>query len=537
MDVLPIVIGGVVFIILASLVGSVALYKRVQPNQIMVIYGKGGATPVSGGGKFVIPVLQAYKTIDCGLRTLDIPLPNVPTKDFVPVNVDAIMQYKVSTKPEAVDNAASNFLQKSVAEIDEATKHILTGKLREIVVSLLAKDLMQDQEQVMRQVTDKAKPDLEKLGLELLQFTITRIYDDHEYYDNLGAEEIAGVQRQAAIAMALAEQETREKKAAAKLAGNKAEIDATAAESEFARERDVKVADNKTIADTAKAKAEMAMPLQTAALQLDLARNQGAAEIERQKQAGLARQEAIAVAEREQEATVVVPAKARKQQLIEEAEGEAEARKKRAEAEAKATEVTGDAEGKKLRSIGEGQAAAQQANLLAEATGKERLAEANAGQDEINLRQFEIQTRYDTMARIGQAMAGAMGQIGGKAGVKIVQFAGGSNGNGNGRSGNALFDLMDRTVDAVTMLNAKVGALTGRDASQWVDAAGHSLRGQPNGLSSLQAPDGEDSDEAQAVEAQAAPVADAPGPSQVEEVEATAETPEAASTETEPVAS
>lgn len=55
------VTGAIVVVILLALTSIVTAYKKVPPNQAMIVYGLGGKRVVQGGGTFVTPASRTIK--------------------------------------------------------------------------------------------------------------------------------------------------------------------------------------------------------------------------------------------------------------------------------------------------------------------------------------------------------------------------------------------------------------------------------------------------------------------------------------------
>src|SRR5205085_4550658 len=85
------------------------LYRKVGPNEVLVISGRKGDWVedgtgdrhrlgfriVKGGGSLVNPILERVETISLELITLDIVTPEFYTKLGVPIKVDGVAQIKV----------------------------------------------------------------------------------------------------------------------------------------------------------------------------------------------------------------------------------------------------------------------------------------------------------------------------------------------------------------------------------------------------------------------------------------------------------
>ena len=99
------------------------------------------------GVNLVIPIIQSWKRVDVRILTVDIPSQEVMTKDNVPVNVNAVLYFRVENPEKAILNvqhyafAVSKYGQTTLrdvvgeVELDEllSNREEVAGKLKEIV--------------------------------------------------------------------------------------------------------------------------------------------------------------------------------------------------------------------------------------------------------------------------------------------------------------------------------------------------------------------------------------------------------------------
>lgn len=96
METIQIVGAVVAFIILIS-IRQVNQYER----GVKFMFGK-FRTIMDPGWRLVWPVIQSYQKIDLRTKAVDVPDQNAITKDNVPVNVNAVIYYKVVAADKAV---------------------------------------------------------------------------------------------------------------------------------------------------------------------------------------------------------------------------------------------------------------------------------------------------------------------------------------------------------------------------------------------------------------------------------------------------
>ena len=377
----------VVFIIIQSL-GR--LLRKVGPNQALIVYGAGGTKVITGGSHFVLPLYQRAQEFPLELMSFDVaPSQDLYTSQGVAVNVEAVTQIKVRSDEESVKTAAEQFLSKRQDERENLIRLVMEGHLRGIVGQLTVEDLIKDPENVGAKMLKTVTPDMEKMGLEVISFTIKDVRDKNEYITNMGRPQIAQIKKQADIAAALAQRDTQiqqanasREAAVAKSAADqervKAEAESLGLQAESQRNLSLKKA-----AFDAEVKKQQATADKTYDIQANLMQQQVVAEsvkvTEVEKNAQIKVQQAeiqrrelelqatiqkAAEAERRRVETV---AEAERQRLILEAQGQADAAKARGLGDAEANRARGLAEAEVIRAKGLAEAEVIRAKGEAEA--------------------------------------------------------------------------------------------------------------------------------------------------------------------------
>lgn len=438
---------------IAGLLGLVLLlgviwasrYVKVGPNKAIVVSGKGGQSVITGGARFVMPVLYKMNELDLEAHTVPVERKGIYTKLRVPINVEAILVYKVNNSDESVKLAAQSLLGKTHEKIKEMVESIAEGAFRDICGKMTPEEINEDRESFQNKVTDVAKGHFEKLGIELVTFSVRHISDDKQYFVNLGAPRLAEVDRDARQRRAEADRTANVTEAEQKLGSEKRQAETQAEVLEAQKLRNVK--EQQYVAETAveTAKAQQAGPKATAVAEQDVA----VAQTELARKRAEQKQEELVVtivkpAEAAKQKTVI-EAQGQRQAAIEKAEGERQAKRLAAEATQYELEEEGKGEAAKIRSIGEakgaaakaegeGEAAAIKAKLFAEADGLEKKAEA---MKKFNDATTHLQVTLETIHILPELVRAAASPITGIDSIKVVDFGsnGGSNGNG-GSSGN-----------------------------------------------------------------------------------------------------
>merc|ERR1739844_617610 len=268
---------------------------------------------------------------------------NVETAQGVPLTVTGVAQVKIMKNPELLHTASEQFLGKKEHEIKSTVLQTLEGHLRAILGTLTVEEVYKDRDQFASLVREVAAPDVGRMGIEVLSFTIKDVYDNVTYLASLGKAQTAAVKRDAEIGVAQANRD----------AGiREAECEKTAMDIKY--NTDSKIEDNSRAfklqkanfdkeVNTAKAEAQLAYELQAAKIQQKIRNEEIQIQVvERRKQIEIEEQE-IRRKEKELMSTVKLPAEAeaykvqtiaegKRTQTVESARAEAEKMRMKASA-------------------------------------------------------------------------------------------------------------------------------------------------------------------------------------------------------------
>lgn len=365
-----IIVAAILFVII--LIRS--CWKVAGTNEVLIVSGLGKVKTKSGGGIFVIPLVQKTQKMTLENIQVDFTSRNeIPTKDAIHVLVDAVANMAISQNPERQKVAASKFAGYSIQQIRDIVIPVLEGNIREIISqtdfeSLIRGDKKAFSELVMENVT----PNLADLGIDLTTFNIQNFSDKNGVIRDLGIENIEKIKKEAQIAAAKAKSEVAIEAAKADKAANDAKVEAATEIAKKQTEFAIQKAEMQERADTAQAKADAAKEIE--------AENQRKAREIAEAEANLARQEKaielqereVAIQERKLEAEVKKTADAKKYAEAQAADAKAYAAQKAAEAELYERERQAEA----ARIEAEKKAAADLALATAEAEAQKKLAEA-----------------------------------------------------------------------------------------------------------------------------------------------------------------
>ena len=392
---------GVVAFVLLSVVGVyIAKYKTVGPDEALIVTGsylgsKNVHTDESGnrikiirgGGTFVLPVFQQSEPLSLLSSKLEVTTPEVYTEQGVPVMADGTAIIKIGGTIPQIATAAEQFLGKSKEDRENEAKEVLEGHLRSILGSMTVEEIYKNRDKFSQEVQRVASHDLAKMGLIIVSFTIKDVRDKNGYLESLGKPRIAQVKRDADIATAEAEKETRIKRAEASKDAQRAELERATEIAEAEKENQLKVAEYRREQDSAKARADQAYELESARAKQQVTEQEMQVQIiERQKQIELEEKE-ILRREKQYDSEVKKKADADRYAVEQNAAAEKARQMASADAEKYSIEAKAKADAEKIRLDGlakadseraQGETEAEIIRLkgLAEAEAKRKIAEA-----------------------------------------------------------------------------------------------------------------------------------------------------------------
>ncbi|XP_072028912.1 flotillin-2-like isoform X2 [Amphiura filiformis] len=332
----------------------------VGPNEAMVVSGgccgSGAKKYVIGGWAWAWCLVSDVQTLSLEVMTLNPKCESVETSHGVPLTVTGVAQIKVMTEPELLATACEQFLGRSVREIEEIVLQTLEGHLRAILGTLTVEAIYQDREQFAQLVREVAAPDVGRMGLEIVSFTIKDVFDVVDYLSSLGKAQTAVVKRDADIGVAEANRDAgiREAECEKTMMDTKYDADTKIADSQ--RQFEMLKAGYEAEVNTKKAEAELAYELQAAKVRQMIRREEIEIDVvERRKLIDIEEKE-INRKERELIATVRRPAEAESFRLETLAAGDRTKTVLSAKADAESIKKVGGAEAVSIEAIGKAEA-------------------------------------------------------------------------------------------------------------------------------------------------------------------------------------
>ncbi len=347
------------------------LFRKAGPHEALIVYGFRGTRVVKGRGTVIFPMVENCRGLSLELMSFDVaPKQDLYTRQGVAVTVEAVAQIKVKSDPESILTAAEQFLTKPPDEREGLIRLVMEGHLRGIIGQLTVEEIVKQPEMVGERMRSTCADDINKMGLEVISFTIKEVRDKNEYITNMGRPDIARIRRDADVAAAEADRDTAIKRAVAsrEAAVAKAQADqervlaetlSQAKQAEAQRDLEVKKAEYTELVKKQQAQSDKAYEIQTNIMQQQVrAEEVTIHQVEKEHEVKVQEAE-IARRDRELTATVLKQAEferkrietlaeAEKQRLTMEAEGKAAAIRMQGEAEAEIIFKKGEAEAKAM---------------------------------------------------------------------------------------------------------------------------------------------------------------------------------------------
>lgn len=403
-----IIAGSIIGAILLFILLITTMWKRVPQDKAVVVTGLKKRV-ISGGGGFVIPLLERSDKISLENMKIEIRTDGARTEQGVDIRADGVAVIKVKSDKESILNAVEQFNtgreQQTIEIIKDTAKDVLEGKLREIISKMTVEEIYKDREKFASQVQEVAAVGLSSMGLELKAFTIRDISDKNGYLEALGKPRIAEVKKNAAIAEAEALKETKIKVSEAERLGEEAKIVAETQVAEANKEKELKIQSYREEQETVKAKADAAYEIEQNKVAKEVTETAMLVELtKKEKQTEIQDKEA-ARREKELLATVNKQADADMYKVSKQADAKKYSELKEAEAFSMAVKVKAEAEAESIRIKGEAEAAAILAKGAAEAQTMEKKAAAYKMYNNAAVTQMIVEKLPQIAASVAEPLA------------------------------------------------------------------------------------------------------------------------------------
>jgi len=358
-------------VIIAVAVVWVLNYRKVGPNQVLVISGRHSAVAEPdgrsrrvgyrlqvGGGTFVLPFLETVEVFPLEVLSVSLRCPEVLTAHGVLIAAEAQGQVKASAEEYQMHRAVENFLSKGASGMTYVAQEVIEGHMRAILGSMSVEDIYGQREVFASSVRQAAKADFERLGLELISFSLKDITDAQDYITSLGARRIAEVKRDAIIAQAETERDAAIRAAGYRKEGDVAKLQAEAELAKATRDFEIQRAEFQASVNVRRAEADVAYDLERAKLSDELKRQEYQVRLTEKELSAKIEKKEIERRELELESTVKRPAEAMLHQKKLEADAEAYRKELEAKGRAAGVKLEGLAQAEAVKAAGEAEAAA-----------------------------------------------------------------------------------------------------------------------------------------------------------------------------------
>ena len=432
---------GALVVVLLFILG----YLKAPPDTAYIISGLGKKRILIGKAGWRVPFFERVDKLSLRVMQVDVKTSEaVPTNEFINVMVDGVANVKISSDTELLKRAAESLLGMKQVEMISLITQVLEGNMREIVGSVGLKEMVQDRQGVAKKITENVVPDMDKLGIEVVNFNIQNFKDNAGTIENMGIDNVEQIRKNASIAKANAQRDIAIASANAQQEANAVKVMTEKMMAEQNAELAIQQAEMQVRADTKKAEADAAYSIQQETQRKTIEITRTNADIARkEKEAELAEKE-IALKERQLDAEIRKQADAMKYKT--EKDAEADLIRRQRDAEAIAFEAIKAAEAKKseaeaLRYSMEQEAAGIRAKGLAEAEAIEKKAEAQKKMGEASV----LEMYLTALPEVVKNAAAPLAQT-----EKIVMY-------GEGNSTKIVRDVMESTSQIMEGVKESTG--------------------------------------------------------------------------------
>ncbi len=362
-----------IFLMFFAVIFMASRFKRCPSDKILVISGRVGRGNSSkclhGGGEFIMPLVQEYRYMSLTPLTINIPLQNALSLQNIRINVPSTFTVGISTNPDVMTIAAERLVGLTPALIEAMAKEIIFGQLRLTVASLTIEQINQDRESFLEAVRKNVEPELNKIGLYLINVNITDITDESDYIESIGKKAASEAVNQAKVDVA---QQTKlgsigesdaKREETIRVSENLAEAEkgkmaAMSGQRIFVQEREAEAVrgENNSRADIAKSNADLEVQKATALQRAEIAKREAEKAIQMAEyEARMAMLKADEVAQQEIDKTKLeIEAEANAERTRREARGQADSILMKYQAEAEGLRSLLEAKADGYRTLIEG---------------------------------------------------------------------------------------------------------------------------------------------------------------------------------------
>lgn len=342
--------------------------QTVGPNEAIIASG-GCCRPsrkqiIVGGWCWNTFLLTNVQRISLQIMTLNPRCENVQSKQGVPVTITGVVHCKIMSNPEYLPIAAEQFLGKTTEQIKSIVLQTIEGHMRAVIGTQELLDICKNRQELASLVRQSVVQDLIRMGIDILSLTIKDIRDDVEYLSSSGKKTTARVKRDAAIAVAEADQAASKAESQHDQEKEEFKVQIDKAMAQLKHDNEIAIKDVKQNLAESQAEAEKAYDLELSKLQHELREKQ--MEVESMTYAKRIEIQKLEATRHkiELEMEIELPTRSQIHEMTKEDEAETVKCEKELEAEkyriteegkatAKAIKIEGDAEAKGMKIVAE----------------------------------------------------------------------------------------------------------------------------------------------------------------------------------------
>lgn len=378
MSPLLIIIIAAVVVIAAIVVIVLMNYRKVGPNEVLIISGgkkrsvkmpDGSTKEVGyrmriGGGTFVKPFIEQTEVLPLEIIPMNIEVGDAISTNGIRCTVRGTAEVKIAGDEASIYLAAEQFLGKPLTDIRDVALRTLEGSTRALIGTMNLESINKNRKEFVVKVFEEVGAYFANMGLKLLSYNLKEITDPSGYLEALGKPRIVQARRDAEVAEAEAARDAIIKSAEAQKEGDIAKILAETEVAEANQDSQLKKAGLLKELNIKKADADFSYELERHKLNQDLKAEEAKVKlIEKNSIIELEKKE-IERVEQELESKVRKPAEAEQYRLGAEAKGMAEAKRIQGLIEAELIEKVGKAEAEAIRQKAESWNAYSQPAML-----------------------------------------------------------------------------------------------------------------------------------------------------------------------------
>ena len=153
-------------------------YKKIPINKALIIYGHtpdGVPICLTEGTAFVWPVIQKGVYLDLTPMRLEIRLKGIPNRQKELIDVSTKVTVAISKDEDLLMEAANRFLELPTNKIGYLAQDIIKSQLMIDFTSLDIDDLYEDWSSTIGFLSFNIEKELNKVGLELINFNLSEI--------------------------------------------------------------------------------------------------------------------------------------------------------------------------------------------------------------------------------------------------------------------------------------------------------------------------------------------------------------------------